>query len=554
MEVTNAAPTAIRFDVSSGTGYYTDKTDLNAAQMGTLYLSATNILSDIWGGQIKGGFLIAPGFDSWPGSVTISNTVIGFANFTFSETPLIETNSGLFLDNALELSVAGDYELKAGALFRLGAGSAFACRNLDLRNNAKFRLLDGVVGGTNLICDGAIVLGTNAALTLHTNSTLIGASNIVLDTRAALNLHVNSTLICARDIVLGGTNAALALAANSTLNCADNIALGTNAALTLGTNSTLICGGDLTLDKAQLTMSYYPTLNIGGDLLLTNSAGFSVYGGPTNESNPLDGGRVGVTGAVTLVSSSWIYPYSASNGGFVSFKIGGLMIGATAGFNANAKGYNYGLGPGAGSGSANIYGSGGGGHGGKGGTGTSYGGGITNGSPLAPVVPGSAGGRARNAYALGGGVIRIDTDGAITLNGALTANGGAPGGATDEAGGGGAGGAIYVSCPAFSGGAGSVLSVCGGNGRLSTTPSDRGGGGGGGRIAIWIDVARSMRERYVLAGGGRAVLASTNWPDFNGLLSTANGTGNINPPTNGCPESGTCFFFKYVKGTTLKMH
>ena len=240
----------------------------------------------------------------------------------------------------------------------------------------------------------------------------------------------------------------------------------------------------------------------------------------------------------------------------VSIICSNLTVNSGGVISVNSQGYYEGEGLGAGSGSASFYyGSGGGGHGGGGGRGATFGGGGTNGSLYAPSLPGSGGGRGRNSRGgAGGGVIRIQADGTVTLNGALTANGGAPGGATDEAGGGGAGGAIYVSCPAFSGGAGSVLSVCGGNGRLSTTPSDRGGGGGGGRIAIWIDVARSMRERYVLAGGGRAVLASTNWPDFNGLLSTANGTGNINPPTNGCPESGTCFFFKYVKGTTLKMH
>ena len=157
---------------------------------------------------------------------------------------------------------------------------------------------------------------------------------------------------------------------------------------------------------------------------------------------------------------------------------------ANAGFDANASGYGvtltHGRGPGGGTNFSNYGGGGGyGGVGGRGANASAFGGG-TYGLMQTPTSPGSGGGSYPDATLLGGaggGLIRVEVDLGMTLNGTVRADGS---GGMGGVGGGGSGGGIYLSCKRLSG-TNAVLSANGGsNGR-----SDYGGAGGGGRIAVW---------------------------------------------------------------------
>jgi hypothetical protein len=102
------------------------------------------------------------------------------------------------------------------------------------------------------------------------------------------------------------------------------------------------------------------------------------------------------------------------------------------------------------------------------------------GASNAPAFPGSGGGGGSNvAYYgdAGGGVVRIEAIGTLTVNGTISAMG-----ATSPAarGGGGSGGSIFLSAQTFAG-AGALNAAGGASGAAY------GGGGGGGRISITFD-------------------------------------------------------------------
>jgi len=114
-------------------------------------------------------------------------------------------------------------------------------------------------------------------------------------------------------------------------------------------------------------------------------------------------------------------------------------------------------------------------------SGGSYGGagesssGMTYGSTVAPVDPGS-GGRGTSVTdpgGAGGGVVRIEASGAVTLYGTISARGSPPPAVV----GCGSGGSIYITCKTLAGGG--VVSVNGGSSANTYC-----GGGGGGRIAV----------------------------------------------------------------------
>ena len=148
-------------------------------------------------------------------------------------------------------------------------------------------------------------------------------------------------------------------------------------------------------------------------------------------------------------------------------------IDAGGAISADRKGYGPVAGPGAGTNSG--YYPSGGGHGGPGGN--AYDGptgGVSYGDLLAPTQFGSGGGNSMNfgTGGMGGGVIRLDVGGLLTVAGQLTANGesGRPSG--------GAGGSIQVSAGTLAGNG--TIAANGGS------PGNAGcGGGGGGRIALY---------------------------------------------------------------------
>ena len=105
-------------------------------------------------------------------------------------------------------------------------------------------------------------------------------------------------------------------------------------------------------------------------------------------------------------------------------------------------------------------------------------------SVSAPFLAGSSGGvggwNAGRASA-GGGVVRVEATGTVTLDGTITANG--VSGDNFRASGGGAGGSVYISARRFVA-EGGVVSASGGVSR-----NDAQCGGGGGRIALRYDTA-----------------------------------------------------------------
>ena len=169
-----------------------------------------------------------------------------------------------------------------------------------------------------------------------------------------------------------------------------------------------------------------------------------------------------------------------------------LVIETGGSINADGKGFaggrdgwaDNGYGPGGGKTKPLLY-AGGGGYGGVGGDFVpnwnnleDRRGGPTYGSSSMPTHAGSGGGRhSRDATWFGGdggGAIRIDASGSVTVNGTISANG------SDgfAYGGGGSGGSVYVTCRKLLGSNG-IIRANGGHAGLKEC-----GGGGGGRVSV----------------------------------------------------------------------
>ncbi|MBI2441384.1 MAG: hypothetical protein HYV35_08445 [Lentisphaerae bacterium] len=265
-------------------------------------------------------------------------------------------------------------------------------------------------------------------------------------------------------------------------------------------------------------------LSCGGDIVLTNGARMHVYAAATNQSQPEYGALINVAGTLAIAPNAWLYSYShETNGGSVWFQVNKLLVSAGGGISANSSGFMgrsnlKGLGPGGGQ----LYA--GGGYGGTGGNYGVSGGGPTYGLSNAPVDPGSAGGGWSGGGGTpggnGGGLIRVNANDTITVDGSLLANGDST---TAAATGAGSGGGIYLVTRIFSGNGGAINANAG-------SASSTGGGGGGGRIAIW-----------------------RMYHSFTGTVSAALGTSGGVPGSTGSPgTAGTIFWGQIpVPGTIM---
>lgn len=181
----------------------------------------------------------------------------------------------------------------------------------------------------------------------------------------------------------------------------------------------------------------------------------------------------------------------------VWFVCSNLTVSSGAKINVDGKGYQgvtpdgshaaQGRGPGGGPVSDWA---GGGGYGGRGGRASNTTPGGTNyGSASAPTDPGSSGGSAYGYSAAaragnGGGSVRIDASGRVTVDGLISANGDdGPGSSYTSSGS--SGGGIYITCRSFTGSGGIIRSI----GGVGPNYSGRTGGGAGGRVAVVYDVA-----------------------------------------------------------------
>jgi len=300
------------------------------------------------------------------------------------------------------------------------------------------------------------------------------------------------------------------------------------------TNNIVINNGTLGIGDDATGTGY--VLTCLGNMVITNGGSLYAYAGVTNASSPGYGTLVDVGGQMTVANNCWVYPVShKTNGAAVLFRAANLWIGTNAGFNASGKGYMSRFGPGHGSTAGDTYASGAG-YGGRGGMASpAVVGGITYGSSNAPVHTGSGGGTYPEAYAWylrggnGGGVVRIEASGSVTLKGSLSANGCNTCQANHV--GAGSGGSIFLQCGTrFDATAGALLSAEGGD------AIGLGGGGGGGRIAVWVKVTAGDKTR-LFAGQQPLQASASNSFSAYPLLSVVvtNGTGFVSasPATMG---------------------
>lgn len=214
--------------------------------------------------------------------------------------------------------------------------------------------------------------------------------------------------------------------------------------------------------------------------------------------------------------------------------VGDMVIEAGSSLDVSQAGFGPGDGPGAG-GAGYLYG-GGAGHGGSGGwnyySGSSSG--AAYGSLSNPATAGSGGG-ASNGFGApggrGGGLVRLQVGGSLTLDGSILANGGDGAASSQGGGGGGSGGSIWIAAATLSGSG--TITANGGNG---LGWDRRTGGGGGGRIAVETTVLSHTGTIQAIGGtgyvaGGAGTVFFKDRAKTLGDLVVANGgrNGNTTP-------------------------
>ncbi|MEJ5296677.1 MAG: putative Ig domain-containing protein [Armatimonadota bacterium] len=153
-------------------------------------------------------------------------------------------------------------------------------------------------------------------------------------------------------------------------------------------------------------------------------------------------------------------------------------------------------GRGAGSNGSNY--GGGAGHGGVGGSSSQVAGGVSYGSLLQPSTLGSGGGKGSSSVGgAGGGCVRLQVSGILTVEGIITADG-KLGGTT---GGGGSGGSVWLTVGELRG-SGTISA----NGATVSSPA---GSGAGGRIALYYNTGSFTGTVSAKSGAGRAGGAGT---------------------------------------------
>ncbi len=245
------------------------------------------------------------------------------------------------------------------------------------------------------------------------------------------------------------------------------------------------------------------TVTTGSLLLLTNStpelASFTLSGGTVTCSNWWTAVRattVALNGGTLTCSGPFDYSDTAmSNRVWIVCSNLTVAAGGTR-IDVTGKGYRLKQGPGA-SGATSQ----GAAHGGRGRNNAK----AAYGSFSHPETPGSGGWEQQH----GGGVVRIDASGTVTVNGIISANAGQSG----QGYGGASGGSILIVCGTFAGNG--ILTA-----RANTT-SHANGGAGGGRIAVHYATATSPTvtfnalSSYIDAGSKRPPM-----PLLNGAIGT----------------------------------
>ncbi|MEY4745232.1 MAG: hypothetical protein RL272_1177, partial [Candidatus Parcubacteria bacterium] len=344
-------------------------------------------------------------------------------------------------------------------------------------------------------------------------------------------ISLNGTMNCATAITslayLSDTTLALAAGASTAVNGAQTLSARTT--LTVGNGSTIASSGNLALSASgSFVMGSSVTVTdstVNTDVTFTIPAGNDQTWSGLTVNTPPEGDFV-VASPIALTFSSG----TTVNGNVLFSNLTAFTENVGTSILANGKGcaggINYSMYPTASNVCSTLvgtYGAGtsGGGHGGQGGAGTSNAGATpyAYGSATAPVLYGSSGGGGNSSPtgASGGGLVRINSTGTITLNGTVAANGLNGTAAGANATGGGAGGSVYVSTVGNLAGSISSIAAKGGDGAVGST--HRGGGGGGGRISLvygsttlplaagLFDVSGGAATSAAVAGTGGTVYA-----------------------------------------------
>lgn len=195
--------------------------------------------------------------------------------------------------------------------------------------------------------------------------------------------------------------------------------------------------------------------------------------------------------ALTLTANAVLTHASGSTGLVVHAT--GRTVGPDAAITVDGRGYSASTEPGPGVGAPLSWAGSGAGHGGWGGTSASGAvGGKHYGSILQPVTLGSQGGTSDSGPgSAGGGSIRLQIDGSLSVSGRVSANGF---NCQINNGGGGAGGSLWLRVGTLSGAG--VIEANGGAGEWVD-----GGGGSGGRIALYF-ASDDFHGRVTTFGGG----------------------------------------------------
>jgi len=243
------------------------------------------------------------------------------------------------------------------------------------------------------------------------------------------------------------------------------------------TNNTLPSVGD------NVIFNNTSTTDCTADLVADNLASITIeanYGQTLtlNSDFVAGAGALTLTGNVTVNSGTIICKGdndgTPTNGTGITINAANVTLASGTTISANGQGFGNSAGPGAGADGTYATGAG---HGGKGGEMPAFGG-STYGSATAPTALGSGGGYdtsdSTNGGA-GGGAIKLEASGTVTVAGTISANGGdSPG---DDSGGG-SGGSVWIIADTLAG-AGTISANGGDGGDV-----EHGGGGGGGRIRL----------------------------------------------------------------------
>ena len=320
-----------------------------------------------------------------------------------------------------------------------------------------------------------------------------------------------------------------------------NLPQGSQLSLEAGSSLTL---DDLVMNDATRLIATDGVL-ISADTFIMNT-GAMIEGGhfalSVSDTANLSGDASVIADTLTLSGGDWSLQDTASIAGNVEANVQHLSVCADCSITASAKGYAATMGPGGASTEGISRSGSGAGHGGAGqmGFNSSGGAGSPYGEGLAPETMGSGGGGGCSGSGIGGtggGTLRLQVSGTLSLSGRLLAQGTSGTNCMDSryGGGGGSGGSIWLTAGTLDTAPGHEIQAEGGHAGGNHSYY-RGGGGGGGRILIEASAVTNEPDTALWSvdgGSGRSGPADRGTLWFSqGNDWTAYGTNSLDAATS----------------------